>query len=103
MAHVNLDITPEELLNSADQLKNKLDSFHSAYTNISTATSDLKVSYNGEASTTFNQRIEGYRNDFEAANNALNAFIEGLKTYAEQVRIAESEIKAKASRLSVGK
>ena len=103
MTHVNLDITPEELLNSATALKNKLDSFHGAYTSIYAATSDLKVSYKGEASTTFNQRIEGYRNDFEAADKALNAFIEGLKTYAEQVRIAESDIKAKASRLSVGK
>ena len=103
MAHVNLDITPEELLNSASTLKNKLDSFHSAYTGIYTATSDLKVNYKGEASTTFNQRIEGYRNDFEAANNALNAFIDQLKAYAEKVRSAESDIKAKASRLSVGK
>lgn len=103
MSYVNLDITPEELLNSATALKNKLDSFHGAYTSIYAATSDLKVSYKGKASTTFNQRIEGYRNDFEAANNALNAFIDQLKVYAEKVRSTESDINAKASRLSVGK
>lgn len=103
MSYVNLDITPEELLNSATALKNKLDSFHGAYTSIYAATSDLKVSYKGKASTTFNQRIEGYRNDFEAADKALNAFIDQLKAYAEKVRCAESDINAKASRLSVGK
>lgn len=103
MSYVNLDITPEELLNSATALKNKLDSFHGAYTSIYAATSDLKVSYKGKASTTFNQRIEGYRNDFEAANKALNAFIDQLKAYAEKVRSTESDINAKASRLSVGK
>ena len=103
MTHVNLDITPEELLNSATALKNKLDSFHAAYTSIYAATSDLKVSYKGKASTTFNQRIEGYRNDFKAADNALNAFIDQLKAYAEKVRSTESDINAKASRLSVGK
>ena len=103
MTHVNLDITPEELLNSATALKNKLNSFHGAYTSIYAATSDLKVSYKGKASTTFNQRIEGYRNDFEAADKALNAFIDQLKAYAEKVRCAESDINAKASRLSVGK
>ena len=103
MSYVNLDITPEELLNSATALKNKLDSFHGAYTSIYAATSDLKVSYKGKASTTFNQRIEGYRNDFEAANNALNALIDQLKAYAEKVRSTESDINAKASRLSVGK
>ena len=97
MSYVNLDITPEELLNSATALKNKLDSFHGAYTSIYAATSDLKVSY------TFNQRIEGYRNDFKAADNALNAFIDQLKAYAEKVRSTESDINAKASRLSVGK
>ena len=103
MSYVNLDITPEELLNSATALKTKLDSFHSAYTSIYTATSDLKVSYKGEASTTFNQRIEGYRNDFEAANKALKTFIDELKAYAEKVRSTESDIKEKPSRLSVGK
>ena len=41
MSYVNLDITPEELLNSATALKNKLDSFHGAYTSIYAATSDL--------------------------------------------------------------
>lgn len=103
MSYVNLDITPEELLSSATALKNKLDSFHGAYTSIYAATSDLKVSYKGEASTTFNQRIEGYRNDFEAADNALNAFIEELKTYAGKARDTENDINGKASRLSTGK
>ena len=103
MSYVNLDITPEELLNSATALKNKLNSFHGAYTSIYAATSDLKVSYKGEASTTFNQRIEGYRNDFEAADKALNAFIEELKTYAGKARDTENDINGKASRLSNGK
>lgn len=103
MSYVNLDITPEELLNSATALKNKLNSFHGAYTSIYAATSDLKVSYKGEASTTFNQRIEGYRNDFEAADKALNAFIEELKTYAGTARDTENDIDSKASRLSTGK
>ena len=65
--------------------------------------SDLRVTYKGEASDTFNQRIEGYKNDFSAAEKALKNYVQFLREYAAKMKGTENEIKSKASALSVGK
>lgn len=103
MASVNFDVTPEELKSSASQIQSKASEFTKAYNNIYTATSDLRVSYKGEASDTFNQRIEGYKNDFAAADKALASYVEFLNEYAAKMTSTEEEIKSKAGALSVGK
>ena len=76
--------------------------FTKAYTSIYTAVSDLRVTYKGEASDTFNQRIEGYKNDFSAAEKALKNYVQFLREYAAKMKSTENDIKSKASSLSVG-
>ena len=61
MASTIFDVTPEELEASASKIEGKTGEFTKAYTSIYTAVSDLRVTYKGEASDTFNQRIEGYK------------------------------------------
>ena len=70
MASTIFDVTPEELETSASKVEGKTSEFTKAYNSIYTAVSDLRVTYKGEASDTFNQRIEGYKNDFSAAEKA---------------------------------
>ena len=96
------DVTPEELEASASKIEGKTNEFNKAYNTIQTAVSDLRVTYKGEASDTFNQRIEGYKNDFTAAENALKKYVEFLREYAAKMKQTESDIKSKASSLSVG-
>jgi WXG100 family type VII secretion target len=96
------DVTPEELENSANKVEGKTKEFNKAYSSIYTAVSDLRVTYKGEASDTFNQRIEGYKNDFTAAEKALNKYVTFLREYAAKMKSTENEIKNKASNLSVG-
>lgn len=102
MASTVFDVTPEELEASATRIEGKTSEFTKAYSSIYTAVSDLRITYKGEASDTFNQRIEGYRNDFSAAENALKNYVQFLREYAADLRRTETELKGRASTLNVG-
>lgn len=103
MSTAVFDVTPEELESSANKVGEKADEFTKKYESIYAAVQDLRVTYKGEASDTFNQRIEGYRNDFTAAEKALNNYVEFLREYAAKIKSTEENLKSKASALSVGK
>lgn len=102
MATTVFDVTPEELEASASKIEAKIEEFTKTYNSIYTAVSDLRVTFKGEASDTFNKRIEGYRNDFSAAESALKKYVQFMREYAAKIRNTENEIKSKASSLSVG-
>jgi len=103
MASTMFDVTPEELETSAGRVEGKAAEFNKAYNGIYTAVSDLMVKYKGEASTTFNQRIEGYKNTFMAADKALQNYVKFLREYAAKMKTTENDLKSKANALSVGK
>lgn len=103
MASTIFEVTPEEFEASASKIEGKTGEFTKAYTSIYTAVYDLRVSYKGEASDTFNQRIEGYKNDFTAAEKALKNYVQFLREYATEIKRIENENKSNASALSVGK
>lgn len=96
------DVTPEQLESSANKIEGKTTEFIKNYNNIYTAVKDLRVKYKGQASDTFNQRIEGYKNDFTAAEKALKNYVQFLRQYANDLKKAEENIKGKAGSLSVG-
>ena len=102
MASTVFDVTPEELESSATKVEGKASEFTKTYNSIYTAVSDLRVTYKGEASDTFNQRIEGYKNDFTAAEKALTKYVAFLREYAGKMKNTENDLKSKAGSLSVG-
>jgi len=102
MATTTFDVTPEELESSATKVEGKCAEFTKEYNSIYTATGDLRVKYKGEASDTFNTRIEGYRNDFTETEKALKNYVQFLREYAAKMKATESEIRGKAGSLSVG-
>ena len=97
------DVTPEELESSANQIEGKSSEFIKTYQSVYTATTDLRVRYKGEASDTFNTRIEGYRNDFQNVEKALKDYVQFLREYASKMKATENELKGKAGQLSVGR
>lgn len=103
MASTIFDVTPETLERSASTIEGKASEFANTYQSIYNAVSDLNVSYKGEASQTFNQRIQNYQNDFIAAKKALDNYVSFLRKYASDMRSNENNLKQAASSLSTGR
>ena len=103
MTSTVFDVTPEELEASANKIEWKTGEFKKAYNSIYAAVSDLRVNYKGEASDTFNKRIEEYKNDFAAAEKKLKDYVLFLREYAAEMKRTENENKSKANALPVGK
>lgn len=103
MASTIFDVTPETLERSASTIEGKATEFANTYKNIYNAVSDLNVSYKGEASQTFNQRIGSYQDDFIAAKKALDNYVAFLRKYASDMRGNENNLKQAASSLSAGR
>ena len=71
MATIVFDgITAEELQRSAYKLECELQEFNKAYYTICEVIFDFRSSFMGQVVDTFNQRIDGYKNDFAAAEKA---------------------------------
>jgi len=94
------DVTPEELERSAREIEADVVIFRKAYDDIYAAVGELKVEYKGEASDTFNRRIEERRKDFEAATTALKKYVDTVREYAKNQRTNEAALKNQASVLS---
>ena len=96
------DVTSEELEASASKIEGKAQEFSKAYENIYTAVSDLRVTYKGQTSDTFNQRIAEYKNTFSKADKVLTKYVAFLREYASKMRKTENDLKGKAGSLSSG-
>lgn len=97
------DVTPEELKNSSNRISSIQIEWMKEVQAIYTAVNELNVSYKGEASAQFTERLNGYKNDFEAAQKALDEYRYFLNAYASDIQKTEDELKQQASQLSVGK
>lgn len=102
MPSAKFDVTPEEIAKSATKVEEKTTAFTKAYESIYTAVEDLRMVYRGEASDTFNQRIQAYQNDFTKAEKVLKNYVNFLRTYSEDVKRKEGEIQGMAAKLPSG-
>ena len=96
------DVTPEELRNSASRISVIGNEWAKEVESIYAAVNELNVSYKGEANVKFNEQLEGYKNDFLATKDILNAYMEFLNTYASEIQKTEDDLKQQAAQLSVG-
>lgn len=96
------DVTPEELKTSGNRIATIGTEWRKEVDSIYAAVNELNVSYKGEANAKFNEQLEGYRNDFDAATNTLNEYIKFLFTYADDILKNEEDLKQQAAQLSVG-
>lgn len=103
MPSAKFDVTPEDIAKSATIVEEKTTEFKSAYDSIYAAVEDLRMSYKGEASDTFNQRIKAYENDFKEAENVLKKYVSFLRTYAKDITNTEGGVKGMAANLPTGK
>lgn len=105
MANPELDITPEELIQSADKIQTLTEEFIKKHNEIySVAENMLQTrAFAGNASVTFAKQLDGYQNDFIAADKALANYINFIRNYAKKVHDKDEDLARRASALSVGK
>ena len=60
---------------------------------------NLNVTYQGQASSTFNAKIEGYRSAFENLSTLVNAYCEYLNSVANNTEMTETAIVEAAQKL----
>lgn len=80
-----LDIDPQLLIKSAQSIEQQTTQFNAIYNSIFTAVAELKSDFIGEAGTAFQQKIENYKPQFEAAEKNLKTYCEKLINYAKDV------------------
>ena len=101
MANI-IDITPHEIAAAATNMETSLLEFTRAYTNIYSATGDLRVQFQGAASSTYNQRIEAYRGDFLRVEQSVKEFIQFLQNYSQTATRVEGHLVGTAGNLPTG-
>ena len=97
-------VETERLESSATVIEEKTANYNSEYNHIYEMVQDLRSEkWQGIASDTFNDRLEGYRNDFQEMENILKDYVQFLRTAAENYKSTEDAVTSEASRLYTGK
>jgi uncharacterized protein YukE len=99
---VNFNITPQQISASAQRVGESLQRFVQSENQIYAATDGLRVQFQGQASSTFNERINAYRSDFRAVENTVREFTQFLQQYAAEASRKENDLTQRAGSLSTG-
>lgn len=100
---VKFDVTPEELINSGNRIIELRNEWANEVNSIYAAVEELNVTFKGEASSKFTERLNGYQNDFQAAGKALDDYTHFLEVYAHSIHDNEVDLVQQIAQLSVGK
>ena len=97
-------VETERLLSSANKIEESTNNYNLKYNHIYELVQDLRSDkWQGIASDTFNERLEGYRNDFQEMEKILKNYAEFLRTAAKNYSDTEEAVRNEASRLYTGK
>lgn len=103
MAGNKWSVETEKLTASAQIIEDKTARYNAQYQKIYSEIADLRITWQGQSSDTFNQQLEGYRNDFQELENILKKYAEFLRATAANIEKAEDSINSAASSLNVGR
>ena len=97
-------VETERLESSANFIEEKTAAYAQEYGHIYELVQDLRTDkWKGVASDTFNQQLEGYRNDFQEMEAILKSYMEFLRSAATNYKQTEDAVTGEASRLYTGK
>lgn len=100
---MNVRIDTSEVKKISSDMNAKIQEYRQKYNEVYTHAKEIERIWDGEARQTYMQKIEGFRNDFEAMVSVLTKYSSNLNIIAERYEKAEENAKAIAGRLSVGK
>lgn len=95
-----VELDDELLTQLARKLETKTDLYKKEYEKIYESVSELNLKYKGVTASTFNDRINKYRQSFINAEKELRNFIKFLDNYANRIRTTEDRINARVSSLN---
>ena len=89
-----------DLKTSSTVLEDKNAQYVTAYGKLYAETTDLKVSWQGQSSEAFNNKVESYRKNFEELSKVVSAYIEFLRNAAANYEATEQAITDAANKLA---
>lgn len=96
-------IETDVLKQSAAKLMTLKEQFDTEVAKLYAEIENLNVTYQGQASSTFNAKIEGYRPAFEQLSALVNGYSEYLTTVANNTEMTETAVLEAAHKLiSIG-
>ena len=96
------NVETEALTNAASKLEGKVGDYNAQVSRLYLEIQSLRVEWSGKSSDTFNSKIEGFRNDFDAISEAVLAYVEFLKQAAQAYEQEEDALTEGASNLNAG-
>lgn len=103
MAGTGFTVDPIKLTAAANKIADLNGRYEAEYGKLYATTADLKVSFKGQGSEVFNERIESYRNDFQMLKNTLNEYIRVLNDASKRYTNTDNELSQMATSLPIGK
>ncbi|ETT13422.1 type VII secretion system target protein [Fusobacterium sp. CM21] len=96
-------VTTEKLVSSANVIEEKTGKYRAEWQKLYTELQNLRsAQWKGVASDTFNDKLEGYRNDFQAMEDVLKQYAGFLKSAADSYTKTENSLKDAAGNLNTG-
>lgn len=96
-------VTTENLESSATKIEEETGKYDQEWAKLYEELQNLRsAEWQGVASDTFNQKLEGYRNDFQEMSKILKSYVEFLRTAAKNYKDTEDSLQDAAGNLSTG-
>lgn len=98
-----INVTPEELKKSAENVDGMVKDYVQLYKNLYNEVRTMKSSWTGEANQRYTQQIEGFESEFVNLQKVLEGYTFFLKEAARVYGETETSIKDNAGKLATGR
>lgn len=105
MEEKGFDITPEELERMVNDVNTLKEQWAAEVKNIQAIVEEFAAPnsvFEGFAANEFVKKMAEYHNTFVTTEKTLNKFMESARNYAQDMKKADEDLQAEASRLSSG-
>ena len=93
-------VETSDLKTSGSALEEKNAQYVTTFGKLYAETTDLKVTWQGQSSDTFNSKVESYRASFEELSKIVTSYIEFLRKAAANYEATEQALTDAANRLA---
>lgn len=96
-------VETQSLKKSSQVIEDKTARYDAEVAKLYAEIANLRIEWQGQSSDTFNEKIEGYRNDFDELAKILREYSTFLRNTADRYEKTENSINDAASGLNIGR